>query len=167
MRSLNTLTWSKNLLFRWFGIFFYPWASKWAPRRSFVHETQIFKILLLESTCEIFTISPKVRGGCVAVARNPKIIWHKDRGCGFFEYFDMTKKFVFRWLGIFSIFWASKWPPRRAFFHEMRLQLALRDWFWVSSAQNRQRSGYWLKAIRIVFFQVLVLRKDRNGTYNL
>ena len=38
MRSLNTLWWSKNLLFRWFGILAYPWASKWAPRRSFVHE---------------------------------------------------------------------------------------------------------------------------------
>ena len=121
----------------------------------------------LEINGEIFTISLNVRCGCVTLARNTSIIRRKDRGCGFPEYFVVTKKFIFRWLGIFSIFLASKWPPRRAFFHEMRLQLALRDRFWVSSAQNRQRSGYWLKAIRIVFFQVLVLRKDRNGTYNL
>ena len=121
----------------------------------------------LEINGEIFTISPNVRCGCVTLARNTSIIRRKDRGCGFPEYFVVTNNFIFRWLGIFSIFLASKWPPQRAFFHEMRLQLALRDRFWVSSAQNRQRSGYWLKAIRIVFFQVLVLRKDRNGTYNL
>ena len=38
MRSLYTLWCGKKCVFRWFGIFSIPWASKWAPRRSFVHE---------------------------------------------------------------------------------------------------------------------------------
>ena len=50
----------------------------------------------LEINGEIFTISPNVRGGCVTLARNTSIHWRKDRGCGFPEYFVMTKKIIFR-----------------------------------------------------------------------
>ena len=46
-------------------------------------------------------------------------LWRKDRGYAFFEHFVMCRNSVFRWFGIFSIPWASKWAPRRSFVHEM------------------------------------------------
>ena len=49
----------------------------------------------------------------------PKRVRRKDRGYAFFEYFVMWKNCHFRWFGIFSIPWASKWAPRRSFVHEM------------------------------------------------
>ena len=112
MRSLNTLWWSKVLFFRWVVIFF----------------SLSFKLITTEIGCrwssdihleingEIFMISLNVRSGCVTLARNTSIIRRKDRGCGFPEYFVVTKSFIFRWLGIFSIFFSLKMTTTESVF---------------------------------------------------